>query len=380
MNGPTGTGLELLQQGLDHLANVLEPNVRLVPRLDVARYGGVDAIVDLLPSDGGAPAQLAVEAKTKLTPRQVEDHLLPRSELIKQLYGTNLLVLAPWLARRTRELLREHEIGYLDLTGSVDLRVSRPTIVIHTEGAAREPRGGNASSVGSPTLAGPRAGRLVRALVDHSPPYRATQLSEATGLSLPWVSKLLAQLNDQLLIRRDGRVVVHVDWADLLRARAEAYGLLRHNPYVSFVAPNGIRRVLDDMASGVLGTSGDEPEVIVTGHYAASAVAPLASGGQLMLYVRAGLDTVDGVADRLGLLRVDADADADVLVLQAHDDVVFTGRRDVGGVPHVALSQLVVDCLAGPGRLPAEGEAVLRYMTEHEHEWRDTELSRVEPR
>ncbi|MFE9745677.1 hypothetical protein ACFYOT_12295 [Saccharothrix saharensis] len=376
MNGPTGTGQELLQQGLDHLADMLGPNIRLVPRPDVAQFGGVDAVVDLLTSDGGAPAQLAVEAKTKLTPRQVEDHLLPRAMLIEQVFGTNLLVLAPWLARRTRELLREHGIGYLDLTGNVDLRVSRPTIVIHTEGAAREPRSGGMPSDGGPTLAGPRAGRLVRALVDHLPPYRATQLSEATGLSLPWVSKLLAQLNDQLLIRRDGRVVVHVDWADLLRARAEAYRLLRHNPYVSFLAPTGIRRVLDDMASGLPRSSGEEPEVIVTGHYAASAVAPLASGGQLMLYVRAGLDTVDGVADRLGLLRVDTDAD--VLVMQAHDEVVFTGWREVGGVPHVALSQLVVDCLAGPGRLPAEGEAVLRYMTEHEHEWRDAELSRDE--
>lgn len=42
----------------------------------------------------------------------------------------------------------------------------------------------------------------------------------------------------------------------------------------------------------------------------------------------------------------------------------------------MALSQLVVDCPARPGRLPAEGEAVLRYMGEHEHEWRDTGLSR----
>lgn len=300
---------------------------------------------------------------------------MPRWALIKQVNsGTNLLVLAPWLPRRTRELLREHGIGYLDLTGNVDLRVPHPVIVIHTEGAAREPRSGGVPRVGGPTLAGPRAGRLVRALVDHSPPYRATQLSEANGLSLPWVSKLLAQLNDQLLIRRDGKVVVQVEWADLLRARAEAHDLLRHNPYVSFLAPNGIRQLLDDMASGVPGTASEGPEVIVTGHYAARAVAPLASGGQLMLYVRAGLDAVDEVADRLGLLRVDAEAD--VLVMQAQDDVVFADPRDVGGVPHVALSQLVVDCLAGPGRLPAEGEAVLRYMTEHEREWRDAGLSR----
>lgn len=361
-------GERVLQGGTERLAELLGPGWELVPRTDVAERGGVDALVDVRPSDGGVWAQLAIEVKSKLTPRQVEDHLLPRWALIKQVNsGTNLLVLAPWLGRRTRELLREHGIGYLDLTGNVDLRVPRPAIVIHTEGAARDPHGGGRlASAGGPTLAGPRAGRLVRALVDHAPPYRATHLAEATGLSLPWVSKLLAQLEDQLLIRRDGKIVTHVDWPNLLRARAESYDLLRHNRYVRLLAPNGPRQVLQDLQSGA------GLDVVVTGHYAAREVAPVALGGQLMLYTHAGSEAVHDMTDRLGLLRVDADAD--VLVMQAHDQVVFEDRREINGVAHVALSQLVVDCLAGSGRLPAEGEAVLRYMTEHQQEWRKTGL------
>lgn len=365
----------ILRRGIGQLADLLGPDWELVPRTDVEVPGGVDALVDVSPSDGGVRAQLAFEVESRLTPRQAEDLLLPRWGLIKQINsGTSLLVVASWLSRRTRELLREHGVGYLDLTGNVDLRVPRPAIVIHTEGAAKDPGGGTAPRVGGPTLAGPRAGRLVRALVDYSPPYRATRLSEATGLSLPWVSKLLARFEDQLLIRRDGRVVTHVDWPNLLRARAESYDLLRHNPYVRLLAPNGVQRVLRNIELQHSGIPGPDLDVIITGHYAARAVAPLASGGQLMLYVHAGSRTVDEMADRLGLLRVDDNAD--VLVMQAHDEVVFDGRQDVGGVPHVALSQLVLDCLAGPGRLPAEGEAVLRYMVEHEHEWRrDTGLS-----
>jgi len=48
--------------------------------------------------------------------------------------------------------------------------------------------------------------------------------------------------------------------------------------------------------------------------------------------------------------------------------------RAVDGIPHVALSQLVLDSLAGPGRMPAEGEAVLTYMSDHTNEWRRFEL------
>jgi hypothetical protein len=364
----------VLRRGIEQLTDLLGPGWELVPRTDVDMPGGVDALVDVRPPDGSVQAQLAVEVKYKLTPRQAEDVLLPRWGLIKQINpGITLLVLAPWLSRRTRELLSGHGVGYLDLTGNVELRVSRPAVVIRTEGAARDPGGAAVRRAGGPTLAGPRAGRLVRALVDYSPPYRATRLSEATGLSLPWVSKLLAQFEDQLLIRRDGRLVTYVDWPNLLRARAESYDLLRHNPYVRLLAPNGIEQVLRNIEPRTSRTRGSDLDVIVTGHYAARAVAPLTSGGQLMLYVHAGPHTADEMAGRLGLLRVDDNAD--VLVMQAHDDVVFERRQDVGGVPHVALSQLVVDCLAGPGRLPAEGEAVLRYMVEHEHEWRDTEPS-----
>ncbi|MFI9009545.1 helix-turn-helix domain-containing protein [Actinosynnema sp. NPDC053489] len=368
------SGEVVLRHGLERLADLLGRTWELSPRTDVTTRGGVDALVDVRPPDGGIQAQLAVEVKSRLTPRQVEDDLLPRWELIKQINsGTNLVVVAPWLDRRTRDLLRERGIGYLDLTGNVHLRVPRPAIVIHTDGAVKDPRGGAQSRAGGPTLAGPRAGRLIRALVDHAPPYRATQLAQLTGLSLPWVSKLLTRLEEQLLIRRDGRVVTEVEWPDLLRARAGSYDLLRQNPFVRMLAPNGSEHVLGNVEPRPHGAPGTYPEVVVTGHYAARQVAPVASGGQLMLYVHDGPHAVDEVADRLGLLRVDAGGD--VLVMRSHDEVVFDRWREVDGIPHVALSQLVVDCLAGPGRLPAEGEAVLRYMAEHVDEWRDTGLS-----
>lgn len=44
------------------------------------------------------------------------------------------------------------------------------------------------------------------------------------------------------------------------------------------------------------------------------------------------------------------------------------------GIPHVALSQVALDCLAGPGRMPAEGEAVIEYMKDHQDLW---QISRI---
>jgi hypothetical protein len=115
--------------------------------------------------------------------------------------------------------------------------------------------------------------------------------------------------------------------------------------------------------------------VAVTGSVAANAVTPTAVGGQLMVYLPPGPEqqsALDRVAERLGLLRTESGAN--VLLLRAADPVVFVGRREVDGLDHVALSQLALDSLGGTGRMPAEGEAVIDYMSEHPG-WRKRSLN-----
>ncbi|MET8406229.1 helix-turn-helix domain-containing protein [Streptomyces sp900116325] len=156
--------------------------------------------------------------------------------------NTRLLVISPWISPLTQEALRANGIDYLDLTGNISLRVSRPAIVIHTHGADRAPAGHRPPS-SKPLLTGLKAGRLVRLLADTLPPYRATELAEGAKLSLPYVSRLLDTLDDQLLIQRDGKVIVSVDWQRLLRARAEQTDLLRSTEPTGMLAPNGVKAV-----------------------------------------------------------------------------------------------------------------------------------------
>ncbi|MGW2355166.1 helix-turn-helix domain-containing protein [Actinacidiphila glaucinigra] len=354
----------LLEQGLAMLFQLLGPEWTLTPRPKEELSSGTDLIVQVQADGDGHYAELLVDLKSSVTPRLVEEALLPKLRLIRQVgHHTSLMIMTPWLSRKTQEMLREHGISYLDLTGNVSLRISRPAIVIYTEGATRAPRA-QTSDRGGTTLAGPKAGRLVRLLADVMPPFRAGELAEASGLSFPYVSRLLVALEDQLLIRRDGRVIYQVDWMNLLRARASQSDLLRDHSYQGMLAPNGIPSVMNGISSlpphGVDG-------VAVTGSWAAHRVAPLTAGGQLMLYMAEWL-TADEVADDLGLLPVEENAD--VVLLPARDRGVFAGSTLFHGVRHVALSQLALDCLAGPGRMPAEGEAVLEYMLDHQEEWR----------
>ena len=46
-----------------------------------------------------------------------------------------LLLVSPWLSKRTRDLLASEEIGYVDLTGNALLRIDNPPFHLRTAGA-----------------------------------------------------------------------------------------------------------------------------------------------------------------------------------------------------------------------------------------------------
>jgi len=185
----------------------------------------------------GSFGVVLVEAARNLAPVDARDRLAPQVRLMRQLMGESaVLVIVPWLSPRTREVLETNGFGYLDLTGNISFRLRRPLVFLRQPGADRDP---NPPSRGRHGLAGARAGNLVRLLVDVAPPYRAGELAATSGISLPWVGRLLEAMEAQALIRRDGRTVVDTDWVGLLRERAATIDLLKMNNAVPMVAPAG---------------------------------------------------------------------------------------------------------------------------------------------
>ncbi|MEV7552775.1 hypothetical protein AB0N89_24460 [Amycolatopsis sp. NPDC089917] len=341
-------------------------------------HGTFDGRVTIAPPGGSPSTELLITARQSVTPREVETQLGTVGNLLAHTRASpTMLVVSPWLSPRVQQELRDHRIGYLDLTGNVFLSVTYPAIHLQIQGASRSPRAnlGTATGAKRVTLAGEKAGRIARFLVDFKPPYKAKDIADATQVDLGWVSRLLGALDDQLLIERTNRTITDVDWVNLLRARASTTKLLNDKNYVGMIAPAGTKSVLRELATFPHSPHGD-PQVLVTGPYAARAVAPLATGGQLMLYVDGSPGSIDKIADELDLLPVEHSAE--VLLIRARDPVVFKRPHKVAGIPLVALSQLVIDSLSGPGRMPAEAEAVLDLMQATEETWRHPWLAHFE--
>jgi hypothetical protein len=329
-----------------------------------AGWGGPDGTIVI--NAHGFLATLAVEAKRSLGPRDVAGLFGSVGQKLRALSpNVPILVVAPWLSPRTRELLSAEDVNYIDLTGNAQVRLDAPALFIVAQGADRDP---TPTPRGRARVRGPKAFRLIRTLIDVKPPYGVRELADATRLAPGYVSRLLDALDDDVLVGRSKRGGVEsVDIENLLRRWTENYDVFKSNDATPYLAPRGVRAPL----ARVAGASGIG-RVAVTGSFAAARLAPVAAPALLALYV----EKPTAVADGLDLIA--ADQGANVVLLRPFDSVVWERIVESNGVRYVAPSQAAADCLTGNGRMPAEGEALTQWLLANEADWRSEGLDEPE--
>lgn len=319
----------------------------------------LDAVATLVAPDGRR-GTLLFELRGRLSPaaaRAAADQLLTAAR--DRPSGVPVVV-APWLSPRTMTVLRQHEMGYLDLTGNAHIVMSEPGFALSVEGARRDP---DPPRTVAPSLRGPRAWALLRTLIDVSPPYGVRELAAATGIDAGYVSRVLAVLEQELLVDRARRgPVVSVDWHGVLRQVAASYLLLRANRTSTWIAPAGAERFLDELVVRA------PQQWAVTGSFGAARLAPVAAPSIAVVFVKDPRAT----AVELGLLP--ADHGANVVLARPYDGIVFSRTWEDSGIRFASIAQLALDGLSGMGRMPAEAEALLGWMRQDETRWRAPSL------
>lgn len=311
----------------------------------------------------GTYTTFVVEAKSAFGPRDVDRLLAGPARALRRLAGNvPILVVAPWISRRTQELLAREDLNYLDLTGNARILASNPALYLTAEGAVRNPDPPKRKPA---SLRGAKAGRLIRLLADVRPPYGVGDLAQAAELTPGYVSQLLATLDREALVDRGPRGQVEaVDVPGLLRRWTEDYDVLRSNQAVPFIARSGAGTTLEQ-----IGEVGQLERLVVTGSFASARFTRVAASVLLMVYSEAP----ERLAERLDLLP--ADEGANVILLRPFDRAVWRRVQVDDSVPYAAPTQVAVDCLTGTGRMPAEGEALLSWMSSNESAWRGASLT-----
>jgi len=335
------------------LAETVEQVRALLPptwELRVARRNADGGDLEVTSGDG-ATASLAVITRKRLEPRSLRQLSLTEQPT---------LVFAEWLSPRTRELLRERQVGFVDGTGNAEFRLSRPALTIRTDGADRDP---DPRPTSGPTLRGSRAWALMRTLAEVRPPYTAGALSARLDVDNGYVSRVLQALVDDRLIEREPRrPVTDVSWEALLRQIVSSYSLFDSNETSTWVASSGPERLLTDLA-------GKSPRRwAVSGSFAARGLISVTAAETAVIYT----DDPERLA-KLGRL-LPTRTGANVVLAQPFDPIVFDRLRMDGNYPRVSVAQTAIDLLTGNARMPEEGEALLGWMERNEARWRSESL------
>ena len=270
------------------------------------------------------------------------------------------LVAAPWLSPRTREVLEQRGLNYVDETGNTSVTLERPGLVVRAQGAIRDP---SPQPRKRPNLRGPRAWALLRTLAEVRPPYGVSDLAADLVTDPGYVSRLLTALTDELLISRKARgPVERVEWESILRQMATTYALFDANETSNWVASAGPEQFLADLCAG------PEDEWALTGSFAAADLVSVTAPTVAVVYC----DDPDRVAQVTRLIPVRNRGN--VILARPYDPIVFRRTWRRGDPVNASLAQVVVDCLSGPGRMPSEGEALLGWMRNNAPRWQAPSL------
>lgn len=338
-----------IQEALRQLIDRIPSGWRLVRRDEVAPER-VDCLATLAAPDGSS-ITLIIAYKDRIEPRSVPQLF---SGVQDTLSGVRVLV-APFLTPGVRERLAQAEIGYVDLTGNVRLVAERPGLFICTAGLDKNPLPERRGAV---SFRGAKAGRLIRALCDFMPPLGVRDLANRARVDPGYVSRLVQLADAEALITRAPRgPVLTVDWRRLLRRWVEDYAPFERRRVQAFLAPRGLAAAEERLRQSSL-------RYAITGAMAAAKLAPVAIPRLLTCYV----DDPKSGSEILGLRR--AEVGANVLLMSPFDSVVYERGQEQQELKLAAISQVCADLLASAGRGPAEAEAFMRWMADHEHVWR----------
>ncbi len=325
----------------------------------------VDLVLEIeAPSDGRA--QILVEAKRYLEPQGVPAALRSfahRAQVDERVNRekAGLLMAAPYLSPRARDLLAQAGASWFDATGNLRLHLPRPMLFIDRAGASRRPHG-EALDRRLQSLKGRAAARVVRTLLDEPGPHRVRALAARAGVGSATGARVLDLLTRDAIVERGvSGVVTTVRKQSLVRRWVEDYGLTTTNSVTPALAPRGLHRLMRDLGSyrGPYAATGSA----ALRAYLPEEQAAVTPVSMLTLFV------TDAVVARRDLHVRRVDRGANVLLVEPFDPVVYKNTTFLDGVRCVSPGQAVADLLTGPGRGSEEAAQLLGVLADTDEEW-----------
>jgi hypothetical protein len=214
------------------LERTLEAELRSTEPRDGGAADFVDGWYDLIISD----RHWTVALECKSSPGQAPDQIAARQGALQAKWPNVVTVLAvPRLSRREREMLRDKEVNFVDLSGNASIRGAG--LVVDLEGVDR--RADHAPRRSGRNPFSKKASLVARVLLAApARDWRVRDISEEGSLSVGYTSEVLRSLVDRGYVAEKPEGFSLVDPVSLLREWSSAYRW-EDNKVRSYVAPFG---------------------------------------------------------------------------------------------------------------------------------------------
>lgn len=317
-----------------------------------------DAVIRIK-APSGETSRVAMQIKRTFEARDVQAvNALVRDQSGGASTPGALMVISRYLNARVRERLEAEGLAYADATGNLLLALPKPALFLRDVGAPRDPWRGPGRPRAS--FRGSIAARVARCLIDFAPPMTVPELVKRSDVSTGAGYRVVEFLEREgLLDWRKRGPITRVDWRTILERWAEDYELDLQEGPVRMLEPRGVETALKK-----LGAAEWDGRYVLTGSAAAAFFEKYAQTRMVLIYAERPAE----LADRLELRPVETGAN--VLLVRPTDEVVFTRSTKRDGLRVAAPSQIAADLLNGPGRSPAEADALLDWMQGNESVWR----------
>lgn len=252
-----------------------------------------------------------------------------------------LLVCAPYVSPRVAELCREQNVSYLDGVGNC--RVAAPGLFVHVSGKPNRP----ASAKATVDPFSRKSSRVVRLLLTHPEQgWQVQQLAQRADVSLGLASKVKTALIEEAYLEERDRLLYLRDPARLLQGWAA-----RYRPHVKRSNLFAITRPSETETRLAGWCRENGIACALTQLSAAWRYSPFVRYDKSVAYIDRKVESggnLKSLLDHIDAREVDTGANCTLWITD--DPAVFTGAREVGGVPVVSPLQLYLDLKALAGR------------------------------
>jgi hypothetical protein len=302
----------------------------------VARLEGPDGPVNfLIAAKGNGQPRFARSAAQQLR-RSIEDR--------EDSYG---LFIAPYISERTARLLKEEDVGFVDLAGNC--RICFDKVYLRREGRDNP----FAEKRELKSLFARKASRVLRPLLKIPGRFwTTTELSEEVGVSLGHVSNVRRVLLNEEWAKEGKKGIRLTDPEPLLKEWARSYENQKHERHLfySFDPPADVEERVGEYGAG------QDLRYALTAFSGAERFAPHVRYQKASIYVES--QQISEVAEACSLKRVGSGETVELI--DPYDEGVFYDQTRVEGLQVASPIQLYLDLRTRPGRGEEAAETLLK--------------------